>query len=122
MTSQNFLISSSLALLFYMHITSDFHNYPEKTPQISLAFTQQMRILLQQIKPLLQLSYVIQSESVFHFAYFEQSSINSMTTLTKKSKSHTIHFLNITTSHSLKNGSQFSSMTLKNVNGTITSI
>ena len=95
MRNQNFLHPLSLVLLSYMHITNGFHNYSSKTPQTSLAYAQQIRILLQQITPLLQISYVIQSESVLHFVCFEQSSTNSMNTLTRKSKSHTIHSLNI---------------------------
>ena len=50
---------SSMAFPFYMHITKDFHNYSKKTPQISLASTQQIQIPLPYIKPLLQIYYVI---------------------------------------------------------------
>ena len=122
MRNQNFSHHSSLALPFYMHITKDFHNYSKTTPQISLVSTQQIPILLPQIKPLLQISYVMPSESTFHFVCFEQPSTISTNTLILELKSHTILFPNTISFPLLKNGSQFSYMTVKNVNERNTSI
>ena len=112
MRNQNFSHHSLLALPFYMHYTKDFHNFSLKIPQISLASTQQIQILLPHRKPLLQISYVIPSESVFPFECFEQSSSNSTNTPILELKSHTIQFPIIITFHFLKNGSQFSYITV----------
>ena len=122
MNNLSFLQPSSLALLSYMHITKDFHNFLLKTPENLSAYTQQIQIPLQQITSPLPISYTILLESVFIFECLEQSSTNFTNTLIQVSKSPITRFLKTTISHILKNGSPISYMTVLDVNAKITLI
>ena len=87
MNNLSFLHPLSLALLSYIHIYIRFSQLLIEDSTNLLVYTQQIQILMQQIIPLLQISYAILSESVFVSESLEPSLTNFMNTLIQVSKS-----------------------------------